>query len=200
MSKFFMCIGFWRDNAVQVCSALSASEIRDLQSPHFYFLLKVSMLRLHVRPSALFFPAADCCETTAPVPRIAIAIAKAAYQNLDTDKSVFPKTPVTASVFYQERAVPPCQYFFLTYSYKVQNAPVIISDRPKLWSVDPFYRCFIILSLRLSKALSRIFLFPIKKHVCMPYQNKHYGAYLMCSRYSVLCVCWGSIFVQHYRR
>ena len=122
----FLCASiFERDNAVQVCSALSASEIRDLQSPHFYFLLKVSMLRLHVRPSALFFPAADCCKTTAPVPRIAIAIAKAVYQNLATDKSVFPKAPVTVSVFYQERAVPPCQCFFLTYSYKVQNAPVI---------------------------------------------------------------------------
>ena len=92
---------------MQVCSALSASEIRDLQSPHFYFLLKVSMLRLHVRPSALFFPAADCCETTAPVPRIAIAIAKAAYQNLDTDKSVFPKTPVTIITAVVIVGIPP---------------------------------------------------------------------------------------------
>ena len=116
---------FERDSAVLICSALSASEIRDLQSPHFCFPLKTSMLRLHVRPSALFFPAADCCETTAPVPRIAIARAKAAYQNLDTDKSVFPKAPATVSVFYQERAVLPFLCFFLRYSYKVQNAPVI---------------------------------------------------------------------------
>ena len=122
----FLCASvFEQDNAVQVCSALSASEIRDLQSPHFCFPLKTSMLRLHDRPSVLFFPAADCCETTALVPRIAIAITKAAYQNLDTDKSVFPKAPATASGSYQERAVPPCQCFFLTYSYKVQNAPVI---------------------------------------------------------------------------
>lgn len=122
----FLCESvFERDSAVLICSALSASESRVLQSLYFYFLLKISMLRLHARPSALFFPAADCCKTTASVPRIATARAKAAYQNLDTDKSVFPKAPATASVFYQERAVPPCQCFFLTYSYKVQNTPVI---------------------------------------------------------------------------